>query len=158
MRDLWQVASGRLKPPTVPTKPTSAKDGAEGSETRKAAEVKYEIAVKTYKEQLSDWNLKDARAREILTRSMDDRHHEMIRSCVTAMGMFNTLQQVYEQKSASTVFIATREFHELRWTGDTSAITFVSRLRSIASKLESLGEKISDAMLMSKIMNELPTT
>ena len=156
VRDVWKVACGRDKLPAAPKKPTTAADGDEKSETRKAAELKYQKDCADHKVIVADWTAKDAKAREILSRSLDDRHHEMIRSAVTAVGMLSTLQQLYEQKSTSNVFMATREFHELKWSSDTTAMSFVARLKGIASKLDSLGEKVSDAMLMSKIINELP--
>lgn len=156
VRDVWRVASGKDKLGNPPRKPTTGADGAEGSDPRKAAELKYQQEVVSYKAALADWVTRDAKAREIISQSVDDRHHEMIRSSATAFGMITTLQQLYEQKSSSNVFMATREFHEVKWTSDTTAMSFVARLKAVASKLETLGEKVSDAMLMSKIINELP--
>src|SRR2546421_11107051 len=73
------------------------------------------------------WITRDARAKEILTRSLDERHHDMIRSQTTAYGIFKTIKNVYEQKSASNVFMAQREFHETKWKRDTTALGFITK-------------------------------
>ena len=37
-----------------------------------------------------------------------------------------------------------------------TALEYVSRVKVVASKIEALGEKVSEAMLMAKILNDLP--
>lgn len=156
VRGVWRVAIGKEKPAAVPRKPTTAVDGDEKTQTRKDAELKYQQDVVAYKASLADWNTKDAKAREILTRSLDDRHHQMIRSCVTAHAILMAMQTLYEQKTSSNIFLATQQFHALKWTADTDAMTFVSKLKGLASNMESLGEAPTEATIISKVINELP--
>lgn len=164
-RSLWTIVQGKEKPPNVPQKRVARVDTSDMSKDKAAHALQaaqaqldneYAAAVVEYKKDLKEWNVKDARAREVLTRSMDERHHQMIRSCVTAAHMFKITETLYEQKTSSNIFLATREFHALKWTADMKAMSFVADMRASMSKLEALGEPISDAMMIAKLINELP--
>ena len=160
VRDLWNVATGAEKPPAVVQKehPVKAQGEEEAAfKARKAAaEEKYKQELEAYRLKSQEWATKDARAREIIARSLDERHHEMIRSQLTAARMLKTFEVLYEQKSASNVFQATREFHELKWSSDSTPIAYIARLQGAAAKLAALGEPVSDAMVIAKVMSELP--
>ena len=82
----------------------------------------------------------------------------MIRSISTAFGIYKAMQTLYEQKSASNISLATQQFHSLTWTADMDAMTFVAKLKGLASNLEALGEPPTDAKIIAKVINELPRT
>lgn len=110
-RDLLRIASGDEKLPD----PLSTKDKKDGSK------------VKQYQDGVAAWTIKDARAREILVRSLDERHHDMIRSCATALGILKTLRTLYEQQSATNLYQVQSQYHDLQWTRDMNALEFISQ-------------------------------
>ena len=137
-RGLLKMANGDELPPDAP--------GDDATEAAKAA----------YKKRFDAWLTKDAKAKEVVIRSLDDKHHDMIRSCLTAYEILKTIKTLHEQKTASNLFEAQRQYHDLCWTTGTTALEYVSRVKVVASKIEALGEKVSEAMLMAKILNDLP--
>ena len=138
VRELVKMTNGEEKLPARP---------AEGAEP---------AVVEKYMKDYKAWIQRDARAKEILTRSLDGRHHDMIRNCTTAYGIAKTLMSMYEQKSSTNLFLVQREYHECHWTRDMTALEFIAKVKIITNKLDTLGEKVSDTMIMSKIVNEMP--
>ena len=104
-----------------------------------------------------NWTRKDAEAMTLLSRSLDDHHHLMIRGCGHSRHIWAQLLMLYEQKTATSVFLAQRELHECKWKSSSTALSFIAELRQIAARLDSLGEPVTEGMVISKIMNELPT-
>ena len=95
-----------------------------------------------YNKKYTEWVQRDAKAREILTRSLDSRHHDLIRSCTTAYGITKTLMSMHEQKSSQNLFLVQREYHECKWFATTTALEFISKVKTITNKMETLGEKV----------------
>lgn len=88
VRDLLNITIGKENPP-------GALDPAATADQKKK-----------YKDDCNAWIVKDAKAKEVLTRSLDSYHHDLIRSCGYARQIFETLRNVYEQKSGTTVLLA----------------------------------------------------
>ena len=110
-----------------------------------------------YRNELKEWIMRDAKAREIIARSLDNRHHDMIRGCRYAIEMMDLFEHLYTQKSSTNVLFAMKEFHDCKWTKGDSVMSFYAKLRCVANKLESMKSKLDDTMLLSKVINEAPT-
>jgi hypothetical protein len=100
--------------------------------------------------------LRDAKAREVISYSLDDRHHSMIRDCMTSHAMMSTLVQLYEQKTETSLLYVQQEFHALRWRKGINALGFISEVRSLSNRLEVLGAPLSEGMIIAKVLGELP--
>lgn len=137
-RDLMKITNNDEKPPKSPDDDANQQ------------------RVDDYNKKVKEWLAKDNKAKEILTRSIDSRHHDMIRSCKYAYQIWNTLKTVYENKSGSSVLLTQREFHEAKWTEKDNVLEFFGRLRTIANRLEAMGSKMEDNMIVSKIITEAP--
>ena len=106
--------------------------------------------------EVKDWKKKDALARTILSKSLDDDHHNFIRSCLTSKDMWSTIVSLKEQATVSTKLLANQEFHSFKWESGMSVSSFLSQLNVIAGKLESLDAKQDESSLIGKVIHCLP--
>ena len=137
-RGVWRIVSKEQKAPAnIPDDATAAQ-------------------VAAYNKSVGEWLTTDGKAKEILTRSLDERHHDMIRSCKYAFQIWEVIAALYEQKTGTSVLLAQKEFHDSKWTSDDTALGFFGRLRTVANKLEALGTKMDDSLILSKIISEAP--
>ena len=140
VRGLWKITTGDEKAPDRPDD---------------LAAVSADIRRIYYKD-LNAWLLKDNKAKEILTRSLDSQHHDVIRSCKLASRIWSTLKTLYESNTGTSVLQVTREFHNMKWRLDDSVMGFFGRLRTVANKAEALNAAISSTTIIAKIMSEAP--
>lgn len=160
-KDLSQIVLGNDKGPIPPELP-AVPDVLDIQDVAQVAA--YEIAraqrkalIDDYQKLLSAWTRRDAEAMQLLSRSLDDHHHLMIRGCGHSRHIWTALINLYEQKTSTNIFLAQRQLHECKWKSTHTALSFIAELRQIAARLDSLGEPITEGMVISKIMNELPT-
>lgn len=138
VRDLWMIIQGKEK---VPKDPGDSADSASKA---------------SYRKELNAWFLKDNKAKEVLTRSLDGRHHDMIRSCKWAQNIWSTIKAVYEQNTGTSVLHVMRELHDIKWTQGDSVMGFFGRIRTVANKAEALDAAIAESQILAKIMSEAP--
>lgn len=136
--DLWKIVKKEEKHPAAP---------AAGADN--AVKLQYQTDVAAYVK-------KDNKAQEIITRSLDAIHHDMIRSCKFSHNMWDTLNSVYEVTTDTSKLIAQREFHELKWKPDESVMSFYCRLRNTTNKLETIGSKLDENTVLVKLVAEAP--
>lgn len=159
-RGLNQIANGQDRGPTAP----ELHGLPHVMDVNNPGEVAAHEAIRAQNKQLIDqyaaarevWVRRDAEAMQLLSRSLDDHHHLMIRGCTHARHIWAQIINLYEQRSNTNIFLAQREFHEMKWQASDSALSFIAKLRLIVAKLDSLGEPVTESMAISKIMNELP--
>lgn len=70
--------------------------------------------------------------------------------------MWSKLKSVYEQKSETSVHFLQQKFFAFEKDTSESIATYVSKLQELSQQLADLGEKVSDKMLMTKILMSLP--
>lgn len=137
-RDLWKIVDGTEK------YPAALAAGADADAKRARAN------------EVSAYVKKDTKAQEIITRSLDAIHHDMIRSCRFSSDMWSTLSAVYQVTTESSKLIAQREFHELKWKPDETVMSFYCRLRNCSNALELIGSKLDDNTVLAKFVAEAP--
>lgn len=105
---------------------------------------------------VSVWKKSDARARLIISSSLDADHHAAIRACLTSKQMWDTIVSLREQNTETNKYLANQEFHQYCFDSSMTVSSYFSGLLIIKQNLESIGEKITDAALIAKIINDLP--
>lgn len=106
--------------------------------------------------ELSRWKKANRTAKEILVTTLDKKPLSLVMNCETARDMWVKLLNIYEQKSADSVYLLQTQFREYRYNPGNDIATHVSKLESIARRLQELNEPISDTMLMTTVLNTLP--
>lgn len=70
--------------------------------------------------------------------------------------MWDKLMSVYEQKSETSVHMLLQQWYNLQKSSSDDIITNVARLEDLAHRLQNLGEKIPDQMIITKILMTMP--
>lgn len=102
-----------------------------------------------------EWCRKDAKAQEIIALRLKEKPLNHIITCQSAHAMWAKLKAVYEHQSAISVHLLQQKFFNMGYTNCTVA-EFVSQLEEIQQQLKHLGEELSDAMLIPKVLMALP--
>lgn len=140
VRELWNVVSGR---DAVPVNP-----GAGATAEAKAA----------FQKEANEWVTKDYKAKEVICRSLDSLHHDMIRSYKYSSQIWNCLKGVYEQNTGTSVLMIQREFYAIKWEPADKIMAYYTRLRSCANKAEAIGKKFEETAILAKMMADLPNS
>lgn len=78
-----------------------------------------------------------------------------VMNCESSADMWSILESVYEQKSETSIHLLQQFFQYVIKPEDSISI-HISQIQKLAKQLEDLGEKISDNMLITKILMTLP--
>lgn len=151
VRGLWEIATGTELPPDRPMKGRANK-----KEEEAAVEQEYKEKLEKWSEETGKWMKKDAKAREVITRSLDECHHQMIRSADRAFEMMALFTRMYEHASSHNVFAASQRFTECKWKEGTSIMVFIAEVKSLAASMAALGNNGSESTVISKIISSLP--
>jgi hypothetical protein len=104
---------------------------------------------------MKTWIKDNARATAIIASAMEAEQVTSVIMCSSAKEMWDKLSAVHEQKSASNVGTLTQRFYSYRMGSTDSVIQHVSTVQNMARQLKDLGEKVSDAALIAKILSSL---
>lgn len=86
---------------------------------------------------------------------MEDEQVVSVLVCSAAKEMWDKLITVHEQKSASNVGALTQRFYSYKMGPTDTAIQHVSAIQNMARQLIDLGERISDAAVIAKVLSSL---
>lgn len=102
------------------------------------------------------WTMEDARAESLISVTLDDEHHVLIRSCVSSKEIWDTLVNYREQSPATNKFLCHQQFYEHCFKPDDSISGYLSELTSIVKKLKDLGTELAEETIAAKVINDLP--
>lgn len=105
--------------------------------------------------QMRTWIKDNARATAIIASAMQDEQVTSVLVCATAKDMWDTLVTMHEQKSASNIGALTQRYYSYKMSSSDSIIQHVIAVQNMASQLRDLGETVSDAAIIAKILSSL---
>jgi len=108
------------------------------------------------KDAVRDWERRDAKARHLISKSLDDEHHTYVRGCTSSMAMMEAIKSVMEQQSETHVIMATEEWHAYQWTAGQNVTTFLAGLNVLTQRLKSLGTEMAETTVIGKVLRLLP--
>lgn len=103
------------------------------------------------------WEEKDAKARVLISTTLERSQLISLITCETAKQMWDALCSQYEQKWASSKLFLLNKFHGYRMKSGDTVVQHVSRVKNMALQLKNVGEIMSDATVMAKILSGLPS-
>lgn len=103
------------------------------------------------------WKLKDCKAQKHIVTSVGEEPLLHIMNCETAREMWTKLENVYEQKSKSSIHLLQQKFYSFTKDPADNMAVHISKLRNIVQQLKDLGEIISDSMVITKVLSTLPS-
>ena len=77
-------------------------------------------------------------------------------NCDSSAPMWSVLESVYEQKSETSIHLLQQQFFQYEKVPEDAISVHISKLQKMSKQLEDLGEKISNNMLITKILLTLP--
>ena len=107
-------------------------------------------------DELSTWRMNDAKAKSLISITLDDEHHGLIRSCVTSKEMWDTIVNHREQSTSTNKLLCHQLFYEHKLKRGDSVSNYLSELQIIVKKLKDLGVEIASETIIAKIVNDLP--
>lgn len=102
------------------------------------------------------WKTKDAKAQYYILRTIDQHVKPHILTCETAKDMYDTLKNIYDKQSAQQKQQLQSDFFNYTWNKSKDVMTNISHVQNIVFRLKTVGEDISDDMMITKIMTILP--
>jgi hypothetical protein len=112
----------------------------------------------TFNRTLAAWKKNDSIAQRIIATTVEEKPLLHILNCKAAKDMWDKLIQVYEQKSETSIHMLMQQWYNLQMKSDDDIAIYVARLEDLAHRLEIMGEKIPDQMLITKLLMTLPPT
>ncbi|XP_071575148.1 uncharacterized protein [Temnothorax nylanderi] len=106
---------------------------------------------------MKSWIKDNARATAIISSAMEDDQVMSVLVCGSAKEMWDKLVTIHEQKSAANVGTLTQRFYSYKMSPSDSVIQHVSTVQNMARQLKDLGETMSDAAVIAKILSSLTT-
>lgn len=123
-------------------------DVVDGTTTMPAEEAANALARKKF--------VKDnATARFIMLSAMEESQQVCVLSCETAKEMWDKLCLIHEQKSVTNKLGLLQKFHAYRMSEGDTAVQHVARITNMACQLKDVGEEVSEATIMAKILASL---
>lgn len=106
---------------------------------------------------MKTWIKDNAKATAIIASAMEDEQVMSVLVCGTAKEMWDKLATMHEQKSAANVGALTQRFYSYKMSPTDSVIQHVSTVQNMARQLIDLGETVSEAAVIAKILSSLTT-
>ncbi|KRX72277.1 Retrovirus-related Pol polyprotein from transposon TNT 1-94 [Trichinella sp. T6] len=100
---------------------------------------------------------RDALARSIISRSLDDFHHAFIRLCKSSKEMMNCIVRIKERATVSNKLLVSSEFHAYSWKPGMNVASFIAGLNVIVNKMQSLQIELDDEIIIGKVIRSLPS-
>ena len=138
-RDALEVVTGELRDPGEPD------DALAGA------------ALTAHNRKRADFKKANKVAKELIVTTVEKKPLQLLLTCDTAKAMWDKLLRVYEQKSETSVSMVQTQFYQYVKEPSDDIATHISKVEGIAERLKQLGEPVPDSMVMTKILNTLPS-
>lgn len=110
----------------------------------------------TKTEEKEEWVRKDARAQKVIVTTIDKKLMIHVLNCETSKAMFDKICSIFEQGTEKQKCSLLQDFFNYTYQKGTDMSTHIGKLENITYRLQSLGHKIDETMIISKILVTLP--
>lgn len=107
---------------------------------------------------IQKWDKTDCKAQKIIVTSVGKEPLIHIMNCNTSHDMWVKLEEIYEQKTQTSIHLIQQKFYSFSKEPTDNMATHISKLSTIVQQLKDMGENISDSMVVTKILMTLPST
>lgn len=97
----------------------------------------------------------DATAKFIILSNLDEPQQMCVLSYATAKEMWDKLNLIHEQKTETNKMRLLQRFHAYQMSEGDTAVQDVAKITNMASQLKDIGEEVSNATKMAKILASL---
>ncbi|KAG7203937.1 hypothetical protein KM043_017095 [Ampulex compressa] len=93
----------------------------------------------------------------LISSTIEYSQLECLITCATAKEMWDKLIAIHERTSASNKLLFLQKFHEYRMNLNNSVVSHIAKIQNMARQVRDVGESLSDAAIMAKILGSLPS-
>lgn len=111
-----------------------------------------------HRKALKAWDKLDGMAQKIIATTMGEKSLLHIINCTSANEMWIKLHEIYENKNQTSIHILLQQWFSLQKNAADSISTHIAKVKDLAHRLELLGERISEGMIITKLLMSLPST
>lgn len=108
-------------------------------------------------EEFKKWKKNSSKTAVHLLTSVEQSLHVNLINCSTPKAIWDKLHSLYSDSSEDAKQSAWQQFYEFKIKEGECIVTQIEVFEAICKKLESANEKLSEASIMSKILNSLPS-
>lgn len=138
-KSLWWYVDGTVPKVEVPAAGASADD------------------VKAYQE----WDAKDAKARAMILRTLDDMTYSHVADCVSSKAILDRIAELRDPKTTDVLMDGMTSFFAETWLSTDDVSAFMARLAIHAARVNACKDakvKIEDKFVMAKTLTSLPSS
>lgn len=106
---------------------------------------------------LITFNKSEYKAQRIIVTALGKEAMLHVMNCASSCEMWIKLESVYEKKSKVTIHLMQERFYNFKMEPGDSMAIHVSKLQSVVQQLKDLGEKVSESMIITKLLLSLPS-
>lgn len=101
------------------------------------------------------WDKLDATAQKIIATSVKDSQLLHIMNCTNSKAMWDKLCSIYEKKNQTGIHILQQKWYQSAKNSSDNTAQHIAKMEDLAHRLRTLGEQISDFMIVTKILMTL---
>lgn len=128
----------------------------EGDNPKPVSPTGVDADLTNFRTQLGEWEKLEGMAQSAIVCALSEQVQCLIRTCETAKSMWDKLESVYGHKSETSTHLLSQQWYQLKKEDNETISTYVSKVQDLAHRMSELGDKVSDPMVMTKILLTLP--
>lgn len=136
--EVYQIATGAVIQPQLKENPTEAETSA-------------------FQKVLKNLIKSDGIAQKLIITSISEKVSLYIINCITAHEMWIKLHDIFESKNEASIHILQKQWFSLEKDQTDDISIHIAKIKDLAHRIELLGERISDNMIITKILMTLPS-
>src|SRR5260221_7263473 len=113
-------------------------------------------ALAAYQKKLQKWLTDDAKARAVIGLAVSQSVKLVILKCATAQEMLDKLTNRFERNTSERKNVLLGQFHGAKMTSSEDVVSYITRISVVWQQLMALGENVSEAQFISRILTTLP--
>ncbi|UYV76594.1 hypothetical protein LAZ67_14001355 [Cordylochernes scorpioides] len=103
------------------------------------------------------WNKRNDKAMVIISTAIVFKQLEHLITCDTAQKQWTRLKSIYEQRSTTSLLAIQQQFYSYKMNEKDAMSKHISKIEGLIKQLCELGEKVSEAAFMAKVLGSLPS-
>lgn len=105
---------------------------------------------------INKWIKNDSSAMFMLTAAMTYSQITLIENCNSAKEILDKLDSIYLLKSETNKMVLHERFHSYKMDSNDSVAQHIAKVENLAKQIKDAGDTVSNAAIMTKILNTLP--
>lgn len=106
---------------------------------------------------LEDWDKDDGKATSLIVSTLNDEDHAAIRDCQSAAEIWSRILEMNQKSSKASRHAVHREYHEYKFSDSMTSAAYFSGLNVIRQRMAGIGEEVSEEMIVTKAICDLPS-